>query len=52
MSQEVRERFGAQGFKFEYLEKARATPLVGTHMTNQRRQDIVDMKVLLSKLDL
>lgn len=52
MSQELRARFNSQGFSFEYLEDAMATPLVGTHLTSQRRADIVRSKFQLYQMGL
>ncbi len=52
MSQEIRERFRAQGFKFGYVPEAKATQLSGSHMNEGRRRSIIAMKDLLWKLGL
>ncbi len=52
MSQELRERFGFAGFKFEYCPEVQATTLCSTHKTRERRQDIIESKFLLYKMGL
>ena len=50
MSQEIRERFGTQGFKFVYLENARAREILRAQSIKNKRKDILKMKNLLWKL--
>ena len=52
MSQELRERFQFNGFKFEYTPDAKCKPLCSTHKTRQRRQDIIKSKLLMYKMGL
>lgn len=52
MSQELRERFGRQGCKFIYIPEAVASTIHGTHHNPERRAGIIDMKVMLHKMDL
>lgn len=52
MSQELRARFHAQGFKPIYIPDAKAEQLSGSHMTQKRRQDIVKSKLMLWKMGL
>lgn len=51
MSQELRGRFGAQGFNFIYCPSARATQLTKSGLSG-RRDDVIKMKNILHKLDL
>lgn len=53
MSQELRERFDAQGFRFEYLPEVKSEQLVRSSARNpERRKSIIKMKNLLAKLEL
>lgn len=52
MSQEVRARFLAQGFECEYIEDAIATQITGSHLTLERRADIVASKLKLWKMGM
>lgn len=52
MSQEVRQRFLSQGFEAVYVEDAHAEQMSGTHLTEQRRADIVASKLKLWKMGL
>lgn len=52
MSQEVRERFLSQGFEAKFVETAMAEQISGSHMTLERRSDIVDSKIKLWKMGL
>lgn len=52
MSQELRERFQSQGFKLELVEDAIAEQISGSHMTAERRADIVASKLKLWKMGL
>lgn len=49
MSQELRERFASQGFKFEYQPEAIATQLCKSSM-REKRSSIIRMKNLLYKI--
>lgn len=50
MSQELRTRWGAQGGELFFIETANAKTLCKSGMNTKRRNDIVDMKMLLYKL--
>ena len=50
MSQEVRERWQAQGNQTSYVILAKAIQGSGTHLTNERRADIIAMKLKLYKM--
>lgn len=50
MSQELRARWMKQGGEFYYLDSAKAVELTKSGMSTERRNDIVDMKMLLYKL--
>lgn len=50
MSQELRTRWGAQGGELFFIETANAKTLCRSGMSTQRRNDIVEMKMLLYKL--
>lgn len=52
MSQELRSRFLAQGFRLLYLDNAKATQLSSSHMNEKRRSDIVASKTKLWKMGL
>jgi glycosyltransferase involved in cell wall biosynthesis len=52
ISQEVRTRFDAQGFKAERLASAKATQMSGSHLTTERRRDIIASKLKLFKMGL
>lgn len=50
MSQELRERFSAQGIITEYVPKAKATETKSAKKMSEKRDDIIEMKDLLYKL--
>jgi len=50
MSQELRERFGDQGFEFKFIEEAKCSELKTSKTRSDRRQQIIRMKNLLWKL--
>jgi glycosyltransferase involved in cell wall biosynthesis len=52
MSQELRERFSSQGFKFVYVPEATATQMKSSRMSPERRKDIIDTKFKLYKMGL
>jgi glycosyltransferase involved in cell wall biosynthesis len=52
MSQELRERFMWQGFRFQYVPEAKCKELCSTHKTADRRQDIIKSKLLMYKMGL
>ena len=52
MSQEVRQRWLAQGRKIRYVPEAYAEIQKGSSMTTQRRRDIIAMKLKLYKMGL
>lgn len=52
LSQEIRARFGSQGFKFELLNEAQAEQLSGSHMSIERRMQIIKSKLKLWKMHL
>lgn len=52
MSQELRVRFGRQGFKFGYTPAAKAEQMVHSTLTPEKRDGIVAMKNRLWKLKL
>jgi len=52
MSQELRERFSAQGFDLKYVPEALADQLSKSGMDNRKRDDIIKMKNLIYKLGL
>jgi hypothetical protein len=52
MSQELRTRFGSQGFEFGYVPEAKAVQLVKSSLSPQKRDGIIKMKNLLYKLKL
>jgi len=51
MSQEIRERWMTQKKEFIFIEGAKAVALKSSKMTNARRQDIIEMKFLLNKIN-
>lgn len=52
MSQELRERFTWNSFRFEYVPEAKCKQLCSTHKTKERRQDIIESKFQLFKMGL
>lgn len=52
MSQELRSRFGRQGFEFGYVPTARATQMLKGGFSSTKTDGIIKMKNLLSKLNL
>lgn len=50
MSQELRSRWMKQGGEFYYVETAKATEMISSKMTTAKRNEVVDMKLLLYKL--
>jgi glycosyltransferase involved in cell wall biosynthesis len=50
LSQELRERFTAQGFELKYCDEIKATQLMTARKSQERRQQIIKMKNLLYKL--
>lgn len=50
MSQEIRTRFTRQGFSFELVDDAHATSAVRARSRATRRKDIVEAKLIMSKL--
>jgi len=50
MSQEIRKRYGAQGFQFLYLEEAKAKEQIRAKGFASKRDDIVEMKNTLWKI--
>ncbi|MDZ4228355.1 MAG: glycosyltransferase [Candidatus Levybacteria bacterium] len=52
MSQELRTRFQSQGFQLVYVESAEAEQISSSHLTNERREDIVASKLKLFKMGL
>lgn len=52
MSQEVRARINWQGFEQVYVPQACAKQLSGSHMTNERRADIIKSKLQLWKMGI
>jgi len=52
MSQELRTRFGSQGFKFVYVPKAKAREIKTAEKLSTKRKSIIKMKDLLYKLYL
>lgn len=52
MSQELRTRFQSQGFDPIYVPEAKATQLSSSHLTPERRQDIIKSKLLLWKMGM
>ncbi len=50
MSQELRERFNSQGFEFVYVPDAKCKQLITARKDTDRRQSIINMKNLLSRL--
>lgn len=50
MSQELRERFSAQGFELKYCEEIKAEQLMSAHKDTERRNQIIEMKNLVYKL--
>lgn len=52
MSQELRERFTAQGFEFVYEPEAKAETIKKSSMTKERRQSIINMKLKLWRMGL
>lgn len=52
MSQELRSRFGRQGFEFGYVPNAKATQLLKSPQTPQKKDGIIKMKNLLFKMNM
>lgn len=52
MSQELRERFSYQGFKFIYVPEAKAKEMLSSHSSPSKKDDIIRMKNLLYKMRL
>jgi len=52
MSQEVRERWQSQDKTVKYCPTAQAEQIKGSHLTNERRADIIKMKNKLYKMGL
>ena len=52
ISQEIRERWLAQGNNFEYCRKAKSLAMSGSKMTDERRQDIIKSKYKIYKMGL
>ena len=52
MSQELRSRFSKQGFEFGYVPTAKATQLLKSPQTQQKKDGIIKMKNLLFKMGL
>ncbi len=52
MSQELRSRFQAQGFKLVYVEEAKAKEILRAQKMSKKRKDITEMKNLLWKMNL
>lgn len=51
MSQELRNRFKAQGFRLEYIEEAKAKEILSAQKMSAKREDIIKMKNLLWKME-
>ncbi len=52
LSQELRARFNWQEFNCKYVGEAKAVQISGSHMTQQRRQDIIKAKTILWKMGI
>jgi glycosyltransferase involved in cell wall biosynthesis len=50
MSQEIRTRWVKQGGEFTFLPSVQATELTKAHSINERRKDIIEMKLKLFKM--
>ena len=51
MSQEIRERFSSQDFVFKYIPEAKAVEALSSQKMSTKRNDIMEMKDLLWKLN-
>lgn len=52
LSQELRGRFTAQGFKFEFIEEAKATPVGKSSNRWQKKAEIIKSKNMLYKMSI
>lgn len=52
LSQEIRNRIRAQGFRHQYVESARATPMGKSGNRNQKKMDIIESKNWLWRVGL